>query len=100
MALLSEYGISGVDRAIHLNREFRKRGWIQTKDELGLETLDCGACRAFAVADHQIAHIYINDDAVRDELIELLDEDLRLTQDLLKKKGVYYNLVKMQSLSS
>ena len=37
--LLSEYGISKVDKAIHLNREFRKRGWIQVKDELGLETV-------------------------------------------------------------
>lgn len=73
VALLSEYGISRVDRAIHLNREFRKRGWIQTKDELGLETLDCGASRVFAVADHQIAHIYINDDAVRAEVTDLLN---------------------------
>src|SRR5262249_27872844 len=31
------------------------------KDELGLETLDCGASRVFAVADHQIAHVYLND---------------------------------------
>ena len=43
------------------------------KDELGRETLDCGGCRAFAVADHQVAHIYINDDTIRDEVIELLE---------------------------
>lgn len=73
VVLLSEYGISEVNRAVHLNREFRKRGWIQVKDELGRETLDCGGCRAFAVADHQVAHIYINDDTIRDEVIELLE---------------------------
>ncbi|MGB2011912.1 MAG: nucleotide pyrophosphatase/phosphodiesterase family protein, partial [Akkermansiaceae bacterium] len=74
IAILSEYGISEVNRAIHLNREFRKKGWIQVKDELGRETLDCGGCRVFAVADHQVAHIYINDESIREEVIELLHE--------------------------
>ena len=74
VVLLSEYGISKVSRAIHLNREFRKRGWIQLKDELGLETLDAGGCQAFAVADHQIAHIYINDESIRDDVLKLLNE--------------------------
>ncbi|MCP5536656.1 MAG: alkaline phosphatase family protein [Akkermansiaceae bacterium] len=74
VVLLSEYGISRVDRAIHLNREFRRRGWIQVKDELGLETLDCGGCRVFAVADHQVAHIYINDPSIRTEVVGLLDQ--------------------------
>ncbi len=74
VVILSEYGISEVNRAVHLNREFRKKGWIQVKDELGSETLDCGGCSAFALADHQVAHIYINDQRIRQEVIELLDE--------------------------
>jgi len=59
--VLSEYGISPVARAIHLNRVFRERGWITIKEELGLELLDCGASKVFAVADHQVAHIYVNE---------------------------------------
>jgi predicted AlkP superfamily pyrophosphatase or phosphodiesterase len=59
--VVSEYGISAVDQPVHLNREFRKRGWIQCKDEVGRETLDVGGCRVFAVADHQVAHIYVQD---------------------------------------
>ncbi len=70
--VLSEYGISPVSRPVHLNRLFRKKGWIQVKDELGLETLDCGASRAFAIADHQVAHIYVNDPSIRDEVLKLL----------------------------
>ena len=70
--VLSEYGISPVSRTIHLNRIFRTKGWIQVKDELGLETLDCGASRAFAVADHQVAHVYVNDPAIRGEVLALL----------------------------
>ena len=59
--VLSEYGITPVNKPIHLNRVFRQQGWVAIKDELGLELLDCGASRVFAVADHQVAHIYIND---------------------------------------
>jgi predicted AlkP superfamily pyrophosphatase or phosphodiesterase len=61
VVVLSEYGITPVSTPIHLNRIFREQGWITVKDELGLELLDCGASRAFAVADHQVAHIYLND---------------------------------------
>ncbi len=59
--VLSEYGISPVSQPIHLNRVFRQNGWITIKDELGLELLDAGASKAFAVADHQVAHVYVND---------------------------------------
>ena len=71
--VLSEYGISPVSRAIHLNRLFRKKGWIQIKDELGRETLDCGGSKAFAIADHQVAHVYVNDASIREEVRLLLE---------------------------
>jgi len=71
--LLSEYGISPVDQPIHLNRLFREKGWLSIKDELGRETLDYGGCKAFAVADHQIAHIYVNDPAILPEVRALLE---------------------------
>ena len=58
---LSEYGITAVDTPIHLNRIFREQGWLTIKEELGRELLDAGASRVFAVADHQVAHIYVND---------------------------------------
>ncbi|MDP3073506.1 MAG: alkaline phosphatase family protein [Opitutaceae bacterium] len=62
--VLSEYGITAVRRSIALNRVFRAKGWLTIKDELGRELLDCGASRVFAIADHQIAHIYVNDPAL------------------------------------
>src|SRR5206468_1194329 len=71
--LLSEYGINNVDTPIHLNRLLRKKGWITVKEELGLEILDCGASKAFAVADHQIAHIYLNDRSLEHSVVELLE---------------------------
>jgi predicted AlkP superfamily pyrophosphatase or phosphodiesterase len=62
--VVSEYGITAVSRAIPLNRLFRARGWLTVKEELGREMMDCGASKVFAIADHQIAHIYVNDPAV------------------------------------
>jgi predicted AlkP superfamily pyrophosphatase or phosphodiesterase len=60
VVLLSEYGITPVKQPIHLNRLFRDQGWLVVKNELGRELLDPGQCTAFAVADHQVAHIYVN----------------------------------------
>lgn len=58
--LVSEYGVVPVNRAIALNRILREHGFVAVREELGLELLDAGASKAFAVADHQVAHIYVN----------------------------------------
>ncbi len=86
--VLSEYGISPVTRPIHLNRLFRKMGWLQLKEELGRETLDCGASRAFAVADHQVAHIYLNDPSIREEVKSLLETTAGVDQVRLPENGL------------
>jgi predicted AlkP superfamily pyrophosphatase or phosphodiesterase len=70
--LLSEYGITDVTTPIHLNRLFRQNGWITVREEMGLELLDCGASKVFAVADHQIAHVYLNDSSLAQPVRELL----------------------------
>ena len=70
--VLSEYGIVPVSRPIHLNRVLREAGMIAVREELGHELLDAGASAAFAVADHQIAHVYVNDPARLDEVRSLL----------------------------
>jgi predicted AlkP superfamily pyrophosphatase or phosphodiesterase len=65
---LSEYGITAVNRPIHINRALREQGLLDIRIERGLELLDAGASKAFAVADHQIAHIYINDASVTEKV--------------------------------
>ncbi|HEX2533862.1 MAG TPA: nucleotide pyrophosphatase/phosphodiesterase family protein, partial [Chitinophagaceae bacterium] len=72
--LLSEYGITPVDRPIHLNRLLRAKGWVAVREERGTELLDAGASRAFAVADHQVAHIYLNDPSLQEEAAALLQQ--------------------------
>ena len=71
--LLSEYGISPVNNPIHINRLLRESGLLAIRVERGLELLDPGASKAFAVADHQIAHVYINDKAVEQEVRALIE---------------------------
>lgn len=64
---LSEYGVTPARRAVSLNRALRGAGFLRIREELGRELLDAGGSRAFAVADHQVAHVYVNDrDALAD----------------------------------
>ncbi len=72
--VLSEYGITDVNQPIHINRVLRQAGLICVRREKpGWETLDCGACRAFAVADHQIAHVYVKHEGDLDQVKSLLE---------------------------
>jgi predicted AlkP superfamily pyrophosphatase or phosphodiesterase len=60
--VLSEYGIAPVAGPVHLNRELRQAGFLRVQRVLdSWELLDPGASRAFAVADHQVAHVYVRD---------------------------------------
>ncbi|MGA2496416.1 MAG: nucleotide pyrophosphatase/phosphodiesterase family protein [Tepidisphaeraceae bacterium] len=72
IVVLSEYGIAPVSRPVHLNRRLRQAGLLCIREELGHELLDAGASRAFAVADHQFAHIYVNDASSLDQVRELI----------------------------
>ena len=72
--ILSEYGIAPVKQPLHLNRLFREHGLLAIREERGLELLDPGASKAFVVADHQIAHVYINDPSCRDQVISILKQ--------------------------
>jgi len=70
--IVSEYGITPVTDAIPINRELRKAGFLKVRNEKGREQLDAGASDAFALADHQIAHVYINNSGCIDEVKALL----------------------------
>jgi predicted AlkP superfamily pyrophosphatase or phosphodiesterase len=71
--VLSEYGITPVSRPVHLNRVLREKGLLAVREELGRELLDAGESKAFAVADHQVAHVYVNDTTKRDEVRRVVE---------------------------
>jgi len=87
--ILSEYGITDVTRPIHLNRVFRQNGWLAIKDELGLEMLDPGASQAFAVADHQVAHIYLKDPSLEKAVAGVLENECGVRVLGAREKGEY-----------
>ncbi|MEO1429430.1 MAG: nucleotide pyrophosphatase/phosphodiesterase family protein [Cyanobacteria bacterium J06633_8] len=72
--VLSEYGITSVSQPIHINRLLRSKGLLAIREEEGRELLDAGASKAFAVADHQIAHVYVNDADCIPQVRNLLKE--------------------------
>ncbi len=93
--IVSEYGISEVTTPVHLNRIFREQGWLQIKDELGLETLDLGMSEVFAVADHQIAHVYLKSENHKAKVLGLLKETqgvagVQLREELYEPGSVAY----------
>ena len=59
VVVLSEYGITAVSGPVHINRALRDAGLLRVHAPRGAEYLDPGASRAFAVADHQVAHVYV-----------------------------------------
>ena len=61
--VVREYGIVPVRDAVWLNRVLRDAGYLKVRSEGGREHLDLESSRAFAVADHQIAHVSVRDPA-------------------------------------
>ena len=57
--VLSEYGITPVSTPIHINRALREAGLLRVRREGDGELLDPSQSEAFAVSDHQIAHVYV-----------------------------------------
>ncbi len=71
--VVSEYGITPVVDAVHINRALRRAGLIRVRLEMGREILDAGASPAFALADHQLAHVYVQHGARVAEVKALLE---------------------------
>ncbi|HWM36319.1 MAG TPA: alkaline phosphatase family protein, partial [Streptomyces sp.] len=92
VVVLSEYGITRVERTVDVNRALRRAGLLEVHTQDGMEYLDPTTSRAFAVVDHQLAHIYVRDPAdlpatrdalgALDGIAELLDERGKKTHNL------------------
>jgi predicted AlkP superfamily pyrophosphatase or phosphodiesterase len=90
--VLSEYGITAVNRPVDINRMLRKEGLLEVYTQAGMEYLDPWVSRAFAVADHQLAHVYVSDPTdiprVRGLLAALPGVDFVLDEDGKKQHGL------------
>lgn len=89
---LSEYGIEEASRPVDVNRALRREGLLEVYVQDGREQLDPWTSRAFAVADHQVAHVYVADEAdlsrVRDVLRALPGVDEVLDREAQARYGL------------
>ncbi|SOJ55162.1 hypothetical protein MSIMFB_02650 [Mycobacterium simulans] len=82
--VVSEYGIAPAHNPVDINRLLRREGYLQVYTQQGREYLDPWTSRAFAVADHQAAHIYVRDDSDMARVAALI-KDLDGVDDVLDR---------------
>ena len=73
VVVVSEYGLVPVTRPVLINRALRQAGLLEVRDGPFGEMLMPLDSRAFAVADHQLAHLYINDPTVTHEVRRIVE---------------------------
>ena len=70
--VVSEYGLVPVHRSVSINRALRKAGWLAVRKGPFGEMLLPGDSKAFAVVDHQVAHLYVREPGMREEVRNLV----------------------------
>lgn len=86
--VVGEYAMTSVTGAVHPNRVLRAAGLLEVYEAGGGEYIDFAASEAFAMVDHQIAHVYCNDQrsverateafAAVDGIHDILDRDAQV----------------------
>ena len=91
--IVSEYGITQVSRSIPINRILREHGYMRFRNSASWELLDFGASPSFAVADHQIAHVYIKNNKDIPKITDLLEscEDIETVLATSEKQKMAIN---------
>lgn len=69
---VSEYGLVPVSKPVSLNVHLRNAGWLAVRDGPFGEQLLPGDSAAFAVADHQLAHLYVREPALINEVTAMV----------------------------
>jgi hypothetical protein len=90
----SEYVISPVEHVSYPNRVLRKAGLLEVAVEDGRELLDWKASRAWALADHQLSHVFVkdHDQAIIEQAAKLLTRDAGVAEVLRHAELHKYDL--------
>lgn len=91
---VSEYGIAEANQPVDINRLLRRAGLLEVYNSGGHELLDPWTSRAFAVADHQVAHVYVRDPGDRARVAAMLAElpgvDEVLDREAQERYGLHH----------
>lgn len=82
--IVSEYGFSNVEEVVYPNRILRENGLLKVR-EIDGEYIDYELSDAFALVDHQIAHIYCKPKVV--DLVRKIFEDSEGISDVVDREG-------------
>ena len=96
--ILSEYTFNSVSKSISPNLILRQAGLLSTRRIEGKDYIDYEFSKAFAMVDHQIAHIYINP-GYEDEVYQILkNKNLGIILDSKLQKELKINHPKSGNL--
>ncbi len=71
--LFSEYGFNNVDEGISINKILTEKGMLATRTIKNKEYIDFEYSKAFAIVDHQIANIYLNNPEDKTNVKKILE---------------------------
>lgn len=72
--VVSEYGLTPVQRSVSINRELRNAGYLEVRDGPFGEMLIAGESKAFAVVDHQVAHLYVKSPEMKNDVKRIVEQ--------------------------
>jgi hypothetical protein len=87
--VVSEYGLCDVDTPVHVNRVLRGAGLLAARETPAGEVLDVFASEAFALADHQLAHVYVRSSAAAARAREILEATVMSRPRRGRQEGVW-----------
>jgi len=73
ICIFSEYSLSNVSGAVLLNRALRDGGFLKVREIESREYLDFEMSQAFAMVDHQVAHIYVKNSSDIEDVKKLIE---------------------------
>ena len=92
LVVVSEYGLEAAEAPVHLNRALRREGLLAVRETPVGEVLDTFASAAFAVADHQVAHVYARTGDAREHAAHVLRNLAGVESVLERREQVRFGL--------
>ncbi len=86
--VVGEYALTDVTGVLYPNRLLRQAGLLRVREQNGREYLDIPSSAAFAMVDHQFAHLYVNPEK---EPKRAIDRVVDLFRGVHGMAGVYAN---------